>query len=106
MADFSPEVEVSDIQGQTKILTQTVGTSWVSVPAVAAGAVSSFLIEVPNSNPASSFVEVSLDGGVSSFKVRRGEVLSWQPKGAVTQLSVKGSAAATEYQLILNQELV
>lgn len=104
MAESLPQFESKDDLGTTQQFTGSVGTSNASIPAVAGNAISEVLIRNPTSNLITKNLLFSFDGGTTFQSLSTGEAIIWTMKGRPTQIIIKGSAAATNYEVILNRE--
>lgn len=105
MVDSAPQFEVKDTEGDTLHYSVTsAGTSPVSYPAVAGGIISQVMIQVDPDNNPNSYIEVSFDGGTGWFPLFEGAALGWVPKGNLTQIQLKASAAGLDYYLLINRE--
>lgn len=106
MTDSVPQFEVTDIEGTTIHFggPSTVTTA-INIPTVAGGVISEFLIMAdPSNNPSSAKIEVSFDGGTSWYPLFNGGVLTWTPKGRLTQLKLKASGVGLKYYGLINRE--
>jgi hypothetical protein len=109
MAHASPEFETQDILGKTLPFTGNVGTSNLTLPVVSQGKISDVLIRNPDTNLITKKLFLSFDGGTTFFSLSRGEFIGWSPKNnasnmPINQIVIKGSAAATDYEIIINVE--
>ncbi len=104
MANEAPFTESRDTEGDTIHENGTVGTSAVNLPASAAGVISEFTLECMETNSKTQTLSVSMDGGTKFKTLQPGDQLTWSPKGNLTQIKIKGGAAATEYETIINRE--
>jgi hypothetical protein len=95
--------EIQDLDGTTVVVNGTVGTSNTNLPTVAGGIISEFNIECLESNSLSQTILVSFNG--TDFKtLQPGDSWTWTPKGNLTQLIIKGGAASSAYEAVLNRE--
>jgi hypothetical protein len=91
------------IDGSTATFRGLVGTSFESIPSTPGGVISEVLIECPISdNLSGSYLDVSFDDGATFVRIVRGQNLSWNARGSLTQIAVRGNAADTSYQVIVN----
>ncbi len=102
MADEAPSFESQDIEGSSDHFNGTVGTTAVPIPTVAGDPIHEFLIESREGNSAKKLF-VSFDGGTLFKTVDGGGNMSWAPKGRVTQIHIKASAANHNYEIIMNR---
>lgn len=104
MAGLSGGVsEVQDLDGSTTILSGTVGTSNTNLPAVSGGIIAEFNIECMETNSTAQTLLVSING-VDFKTLQPGDSWTWSPKGDVRQLVIKGGAAGTAYEAVINRE--
>ena len=104
MADNIGQFETRNRDGETVAFSGTVGTTAVSVPAVAGNAIQSVLIDNNNTDPSKDLL-VSFDGG-TTFKTYQANSTAGQiVKGNITQLEVKGAVAGVTYEFLLNIEV-
>lgn len=82
----------------------SVGTSALAVPPSAGADIQTIAIKNPRSNAFSKILMVSFDGGTTYWDLRRGDSLIWSFKDDLKQIYIRGSAAAVDYQIILNRE--
>lgn len=109
MAHNAPDFETKDVLGKTLPFSGTVGTSNLTLPAVSQGKISECLIRNPDTNLITTKLLLSFDGGLNFFSLSRGEFLAWSPKNdasnnPINQIVIKGSAATTKYEIIINVE--
>lgn len=88
--------------GDTIVNTGTVGVAFTDVPSVAGGVITSFLLESPPDNDTKELM-ISLDGGTTFKTLKSGSNFVWTPRGGLTQVKLKGSAAGTEYEIVFNR---
>lgn len=102
MVDLAPSFEMVDNQGSSAVSNHVIGTSWSTLYS---GPSVSLFIDIPSSgNPASSYVDLSLNGGSTYFRLNRGQNMSWPLRGVSITLSVKASHAGLSLQLIENYD--
>jgi len=80
----------------------TVGTSPISLPSVAGGALVTVMVSCKVQTPSSRRLQFSLDGGTTFFTLTPGSMVGWEPK-AITQIQIKGNVAGVEYDVIINR---
>lgn len=106
MADVAPDFEVRDDDGTTGHFNGSVGASAISIPSVAANAISELLIQNISTSSSSS-LEVSFDGGVNFWSLPRDSHLAWTFKGGQKQIQVKSpTSSSVAYQCLINFEEV
>jgi len=99
------QFEQKDIVGETVHNNQTVGTTVVAVPAVADKAIAEALIRCPTGQPGNKQCLVSFDSSIGPFlTLSEGEFVGWSIKGYKTQFWIKGAAASTDVETIINFE--
>lgn len=107
MADRLPEYEVADKSGSTDTFVGTATTSFVAVPAVAAGDIQEFSVECDEDQDLQRTLEVSLDGGTTTFaKLYPTGHVSGIIKDVKTQIHIKGSVNGVAYTIVLSREPV
>ena len=87
--------------GTTDHFNGTATTSPANVPASAGNAITSVMVK--NTNSANINLQVSFDGGSTFYDIERGEVLSGEPKGSLTQFIVQTASSTATYQSIVNR---
>jgi len=102
MANVAPQFETSESLGSTAHYNGTVGTTAVSVPAVAGNAIADVMISNLDSNANSKKLLVSFDGGTNFTTLSAGASLPWTVRGGITQIKVKGSVASVAYEILMN----
>lgn len=105
MGNPAPQFESKDLAGSTAQYASTVGTSPVSLPAVAGDILAYALVRCGTDNtPNNKRLLYSFDGGVTFGTLSPGEFVGWPLRGGVTQIQVKGNTAAVAYEVLLNFE--
>ena len=104
MPDASPQFESADLLGSSEHFNGTVGTTATAVPTVAGGIIAEVLLKNPKTNASSVDLLVSFDGGTTFFTIEPRTGLSWSVRGSKTQIHIKGSAAGTNYEILMNRE--
>jgi len=95
--------ETVNTDGSTDHYNGTVGTTAVDIPSSAGNIIQSILID--NTNTASTkTLLVSFDGGTTYKTIGVGATFSWTVKGNLRQVKIKGGAASTSYEILLNRE--
>lgn len=102
--DVAPQFEASDLLGTTSQFVGTVGTTPISVPAVAGKPIAEVLVRAPSQTPPSIRLQYSFDGGSNYSDLAPGEFVGWSLKGSITQVLIKGSTAGVLYEVIMNRE--
>lgn len=96
-------METQDLIGTTAHYNGIVGTTQINIPTTAGNVISEVLLKCPaQSGQKQCFI--SFDGGTNFFTLEEGEFIGWAYKGEQKQVQIKGSAASTEYQIIVNFE--
>lgn len=101
-ADPSDPISENPLTGSTVIDTGTVSTVYTDVPAVAGGSITSILLENPLSNDPKQLL-ISFDGGTTAKTLEAGSNFVWTPRGDLKQVKIKGSAAGTDYEIVINR---
>jgi hypothetical protein len=96
--------ETVDEGGSSTQFTSTVGTSPVSLPSIAGNAIQEITIYNPQTNPKSAILYVSWDAGVTFRQIPWGSEWGKTLKGRKTQIQIKASAAATNYEVTIDFE--
>lgn len=96
-------VEIQNTDGSTDHFNGSVGTTAIDIPSSPGGIIQSVLIDNTNNSNAKT-VLVSFDSGTNYKTISAGGVLSWITKGNMTQIKIKGGAASTNYEIIMNRE--
>lgn len=109
MAHSQPEFETKDILGKTQHYNGSVGITSVLVPAIAADKITNILIRSPSTNSVTSTLFIAFDGQSTYLSLKRGEFAAWSPRNTasnspILQVRVLGSAAATNYEIIIDFE--
>jgi len=104
MADLPPMFEIVDEGGSSVQYTSTVGTSAISLPSSASNAIQEFTVYNPQTNPKTAIIYVSWDGGTIYRQIPWGSEWGKTLKGRLTQLKIKASAAATNYEVTIDYE--
>lgn len=109
MSHQTPDFETKDVLGKTLQYAGTVGTSNLTLPPTVQGKISEMLLRNPDTNNITTKLLLSFDGGASFFSLARGEFIGWTPKNnasdmPIEQVVIKGSAAVTNYELLINVE--
>jgi hypothetical protein len=104
MADVAPQFEVQDNLGSTSHFNGTVGTSSTAIPTTPGSPIADVMISCLVSNTPTKNLLVSFDGGTNFFTLTPGTAMSWTMRGSATQFHIKGSAASTAYEIIVNRE--
>lgn len=104
MPDRAPQFESADLLGSTDHFNATVGTTATAVPAVAGNVIAEVMIKNKNTNPVSTNLFVSFDGGVAFWTVEARTTFAWSVRGSKAQIHIKASAAGTAYEIIMNRE--
>jgi hypothetical protein len=100
MVDLRPQFEIYDLEGSTKTFSGSAISTPTQVPSVPTFAISEALIR----NDGAHTLEVSFDLGSTYFKVAKGDVLIWGPKGGVTYLLLKSSSGSVPFEILMNLE--
>lgn len=103
--EVNPQFESEDRLGTTTQYAGTATTSPVLVPSVAGGRIAELLVRCDSDNtPNTERLLWSLDN-ITYHKLAPGEFVGWTLKDNITQIYVKGTTAAVDYEIILNREL-
>lgn len=106
MSNQAPNFEQIDQQGSLTMHSGTVGTSPVSLPAVASTDLIEVSIYLPwDAVPASKRLLYSFDGGVTFFTLEPGDSIDKTLRGGIKQIQIKGSVASVEYEVTIDKEL-
>lgn len=99
------QFEQKDIVGETKHYNQTEGTTAVAVPAVAGKPIAEALIRCPSGQTGIKQCLISFEAiGGPFLTLSEGEFVAWSIKGYKTQFWIKGAAASTNFEMIVNFE--
>ena len=104
MGVSSGRIEIRDLEGSTTHEVGTVGTTPVDLPSSADKAISELLINTQAIDSATKTLQISFDGGTNYFTLKRNTLVGWSVKGRLQQIKVKGSAASTNYDILINFE--
>lgn len=104
MVDLPPQQELRDSLGSSTMFTGTVGTIATNVPPSASTSITELFVRCPNQTPNTKTLSFSIDGGTNFFVLYPGESILWPLKGAVTQVSIKGSVAGVSYEILINRD--
>lgn len=97
-------IETDDLNGETKCYSGTVGTSSIAIPTVA-DKVIAYVTTLSNEPAASGKVlSVSFDGESTWYDLSGQEHVSVPVRGRRKQIHIKGSAANTNYKMIVQME--
>ena len=103
-ADREPGFEMQDLSGESKHFNGTVGTTPISIPSSPDKVISEVLFKCPAKQTGTRNCFISFDAGTTFFDLEEGEYVAWSYKGRQKQIQVKGSAAGTAYQVLINFE--
>lgn len=79
----------------------TVGTTAIQIPSSAGDDISEVLIH--NTTSANRDLLISFDGGTTFKTLTPDANIIWNVKEGITQIHIKGSAAATSYEIVMNR---
>ena len=92
-----------DVSGDT-LQFATAVTTVISLPTVAGNNKTSVLFRCAPDQAQARRLEYSLDGGSTFGALAPGEAIGWSPKGAVTQVQIRGQGdTSTDYEVIINR---
>jgi len=104
MSDQPEQFESVDIIGSVGEYGGTISTTPVAFPVVAGNAISEFLVLSGDNGAKKLYVSIGGSTYWPSDGIGQNGHVAWSPKGRVTQIYLKGSAANTKYTVIINFE--
>lgn len=104
MPDVPPDYEYTDIEGDSKQITATVGTNEVLYPSSPGDFfITEFIVWNDIDNDDSDRILVRIPPETAFKTLTCGSSWAWTPKGKIAQIGIKANTSGVKFELTLNR---